>query len=208
MLDTAPDSCQIAIITASVPQFGADMPCASHGENRALIKFTHGGYRPGAGRKPKTAPLAPTSELRWYCVRTDYGAETRADMAIRTAGFQTLYPLLWVAPVAARRTELGRAIPATSERLVPLLPTYLLVRFDRADPSWRRIPTLRGVERLFSTHPERPTAIPDRDITELTRDLAPNGCLYPAALPERAIAAKRKWVDMATALLSLQMEPA
>lgn len=189
-------------------------------------KFSHGGPRvnsggarpncggpqPGSGRPRKIQPIAPTQisyavdTPRWYCVRTDYGAETAVDMAIRTAGFETLYPMEWVPPVAARRTADGRAIPARSERLEPLLPRYLLVRFDRSNPSWRFIPTMAGVERVFSTHPERPTPIPDRDVEDLRKTLAPNGVRYPDADPEPAARTKKRWVGMLEALASMQTE--
>jgi hypothetical protein len=62
---------------------------------------------------------------------------------------------------------------------------------------------MRGVERIFSTHPERPTPIPDKHIEALRVGLGPNGVLYPDKKPERAKAAKKKWVDMATALLTM-----
>jgi transcription antitermination factor NusG len=196
--------CQQAITSETVSLLGETGVVGTQRETDGVIKFTHGGVRSGAGRKPK--PLAPTQisyavdTPRWYCVRTDYGAETAVDMAIRTAGFETLYPMEWVPPVAARRTVDGRAIPARSERLEPLLPRYLLVRFDRSNPSWRFIPTMAGVERVFSTHPERPTPIPDRDIDDLQKTLAPNGVKYPDADPEPAARTKKRWVNMLEAL--------
>lgn len=164
-----------------------------------------GGPQPGSGRPRKifSAPVYAEPALRWYCVRTEYGAETDVDVAIRNAGFETFYPLLWVPPVAARRSEAGRAIPATSERMIPLLPRYLMVRFDRSLLDWRHICTMRGVERLFSTHPERPIPIPQRDIDALRITLAPNGALYPMAMAV-TVGAKRKWTNMVEALKSLQ----
>lgn len=224
MLDTDANPCQSDVITVAVSSKGGtgavvSAPLSDRTTNprgRPRITTARPWDIQGISRStyyerirpalPPTIPAYVPEVPRWYCVRTEYGAEISADMAIRTAGFTTLFPLLWVPAVAARRTELGRAIPATPERLIPLLPRYLLVRFNRADPSWRRICTMRGVERLFSTHPERPTSIPDSDVAELTRDLAPNGCLYPPAVPERAVAAKRRWVDMATALTAMQVE--
>lgn len=173
-----------------------------------------GGPQPGSGRPRKMPQVAyAPSELRWFCVRTEHGGETHADRAIRGAGFQTLYPLLWVPPVAARRTELGRAIPATSERLVPLLPNYTFVRFDASDPSWRHISTMRGVSCILSSAPERPIPIPDVEIENLRATLAPNGCKYPDADPEPAARVKKRWVSMLDGLAernaaALQMEPA
>lgn len=203
MLDIDTNACQTHHITAPVPKVGTDAPCCCSGEIREEFKFGHGGARPGAGRKPKPIVITEPEPIRWYCVRTEYAAELHADVAIRVAGFETFFPLLWVPPVDAHRTADGRAIPAKPPRLLPLMPRYLLVRFARTNPSWRAICNLRGVEKVFSTHPERPTPIPDRDIDALRVGLAPNGVLYPPKRPERDKSAKRRWVDMATALLSM-----
>ncbi len=207
---SAPDSClgYAVVSTASnTPEISSKWggPRANSGGPRV----NSGGARPGAGRKPKPLPVVAPSIPRWYCVRTDYGAETHADHAIRQAGFETLYPLLWVAPVVARRTELGRAVPATSERLVPLLSSYLFVRFNAHNPSWRHITTMRGVSCILSAAPERPTAIPDAEIACLRSTLAANGCKYPDADPEPAARLKKRWVTMLDGLAGLmQMEPA
>lgn len=172
-----------------------------------------GGPQPGSGRPRKLiiAPIRPTyaadGNLRWFCIRLPYLSDEAAldvDTAIRNSGFETFYPKVWVPPVAAHRTAAGRAIQARSERLVPLLRSYALVRFDRTTPSWRRLAAFGQVMGAA----EWPTPIPDADIARMRKGLAANDCLYPPALPERATEAKRKWVDMATALLSLQMEPA
>jgi transcription antitermination factor NusG len=218
MLDNDANPCQTPEITAPVPEFGIAETCASHGENdrtenrrgRPRITTerpweTQGISRSTYYERLLKAPVtyAEVEPLRWFCVRTSYGDELHADVAIRTAGFDTFFPLLWVAPTASRLTDAGRAVPAKSERLVPLLPRYLLVRFVRTDPSWRAICTMRGVERVFSTHPERPTPIPDKHIEALREGLAPNGVLYPPKKPERGKSAKKRWVDMATALLTM-----
>jgi len=49
----------------------------------------------------------------------------------------------------------------------PLFPGYVFVKFDRADPSWRKIASVRGVVRLLGDDAEHPTAIPDEVIDEL-----------------------------------------
>ncbi len=212
MLDTDASPCEKASLTVPVFSFeetDAAQVVSEGGEktsNRGGPRPGLGGPQPGSGRPRKVPQICIVPEIepiRWFCVRTEYAAEITADMAIRNAGFETLFPLIWVAPVGAHRSADGRSIPARSERLVPLLPRYLLVRFCRTDSSWRDICTMRGVERIFSAHPERPTPIPDKDIDDLRRDLAPNGVLYPPKAPERAKNAKKRWVDMATALLTM-----
>lgn len=212
-VDTLGNPCQYDIITAPVPQFGTEMPCASHCETSGEIKFTHGGSRPGAGRPRKPQPIAPAVyDLRWFCVRTEYKAENAADHAIRTAGFTTLLPLLCIPPVAARHTEAGRAIPATSSRLVPLLSSYLFVQFNAHDPSWRHIATMRGVSCIISAAPERPIPIPDAQIDYLRASLDPNGCKYPDSDAEQEVVdkVKKRWVAMLDGLAglatALQME--
>lgn len=218
MLDADTNPCQTKPITAPVPEVGIVEPCQGYGETdrtenrrgRPRITTERPWDAQGISRstyyerlKPEPVTVPEPEPLRWFCVRTEYAAEVTADMAIRTAGFETLFPLLWVPPTAARLTAEGRAIPAKSERLAPLLPRYLMVRFVRTNPTWRAICTMRGVERIFSTHPERPTPIPDRDIEALREGLAPNGALYPPKKPERGKSAKKRWVDMATALLTM-----
>lgn len=224
MLDISGNLCNSEIITAPVPQFGTEAPCASHCETGVQKtprigrpKITderpwdaEGISRRTYDRRKSPKPIAPASydTPRWFCVRTEYGAETQVDVAIRTAGFETLYPKMWIPPVAARRTESGRAIPATSERIVALLTSYTFVRFNIANPSWRRIATMPGVSCILSSSPERPIPIPDVEIANLRGTLAPNDCKYPDADPEPAARVKRRWVSMLAGLGARQLEAA
>lgn len=203
--ESAPESClDNAVGSATVVE--------KKTSNRGGPRPGFGGPQPGSGRPRKlsipTRPTYAAETPRWYCVRTEYRAETQVDVAIRSAGFETLYPKMWVPPVAARRTESGRAIPATSERLVALLTSYTFVKFNIANPSWRHIATMRGVSCILSAAPERPIPIPDAEIASLRATLAPNDCKYPEADPEPAARVKKRWVSMLDGLGARQMEAA
>jgi len=155
-------------------------PCGSNSQNRALIKFGHGhgGRRFGAGRKPVELQQPP-DEPRWYCVRALWGQDIRADMAIRHAEFEVFAPTLWKPPSPARRLPNGTLRPASGPRIQPLFPRYLFARFSVADPNWRTIRGLPGVEAILSSTPESPTPVPEPALEAVRGLCAPNGCVYP-----------------------------
>ena len=124
------------------------------------------------------------SAARWYCVRTGHGAEITADIEIRLAGFELFAPTVWKPATKPRRLANGAIQPGKPDRIVPLFPRYLFVRFHRLDDPWRRIRSLPGVETILSSTPESPIAVPDAAIEAIRGQCAPNGCIYP---PERAI---------------------
>lgn len=230
MLDIEPEVCNTDIITvqdASNQAFGADLIVPICPDEA----FKHGGSRLGAGRpriigpRPwdvqgisrstydrRIKPLLPAQisyaedRLRWYCVHTAYGAEKAVNKALVDAGFETLFPQEWVPPVAARRTEAGRAIQATSEHLVPLLQCYIFVRFLRSDNSWRKITKTRikGVDRVLSSSSEWPTPIPDAQISNMRKQLGADDILYPERAVD-AVAVKKEWVGLAEALSRLNV---
>lgn len=205
MLDTDLDLCQSDSITAPVPFDQEPAPCSAATETdrtknrrgRPRITSERPWQAEGISRSTyyeRLKPAAPTQisyaidEPRWYCIRTEFGAEITADMAIRTAEFETFFPMLWIAPLPARRTEMGRLMPAQSERLVPLFRRYIFARFLRSDPSWRRIATMRGVERIFSTSPTTPIPVPDVAIDIVRKQCHPNGVVYPPGHGEKRAA--------------------
>lgn len=147
----------------------------------------------------------PVEPVRWFCIRlpylTDDGAQ-RVNEYIQGMGFETFFPREWVPPVAAHRTDAGRAIPARTEHRVPLLRSYALVRFDRTDQSWRDL--ARFGQILGS--PEWPTPIPDGDIAKLRAGLDDDGVLYPDAPETVTTGAKKRWVGMLDALAARAAE--
>lgn len=52
-------------------------------------------------------------------------------------------------------------------RVVPMFPGYLLVLMNLADPIWRRVATLPGVERILGSGPEDPTPLPSGVVEEI-----------------------------------------
>ena len=123
--------------------------------------------------------LPDTFESRWYCVRTEYGQELRADIEIRRAEWELFNPTIWKPPIPAKREANGVVRPAREARIVQLFPRYMFVRFLASNPRWREIAHLPGVERIMSTSPLRPTPVPDEALEVVRSMLAPNGCLYP-----------------------------
>ena len=116
-------------------------------------------------------------------MRTAHGAEITADIEIRLTGFELFAPTVWKPATLPRRLANGAMQPGKPDRIVPLFPRYLFVRFRRLADPWRRIRSLRGVETILSSTPESPIAVPDAAIEAIRGQCAPNGCIYP---PERA----------------------
>jgi hypothetical protein len=154
------------------------------------FKFGHGGARIGAGRPPNFAPprYAPPDILHWYCVHTDSGANLTADMAIRLAGFVLFAPTLWKPATPMRRDAGGSVRLAKPDRIAPLFPRDMFVQFSLADPAWRAIRDLPGVDRINSgAAGNRASAgMPDGAIDRVRGlpGFALNGCLYPERFGE------------------------
>jgi hypothetical protein len=104
---------------------------------------------------------------------------TDGDIAIRRGGFEVFAPSLWKPATRPRREINGAVRPGRSERIVPLFQRYLFVRFCRADPTWRGIWRMSGVDAILSSTPEAPIAVPDPAIDAIRSMVSPNGCLYP-----------------------------
>jgi transcription antitermination factor NusG len=169
---------------SDLPDSGTDAdtcaPCGSNPADSGVIKLVagHGGARRGAGRKPAVAFQQP-DEPRWYCVRTQWGQDIRADIAIRQSGFQVFAPTLWKPPSPARRSLNGAMRPAREARIIPLFSRYLFARFNLAEPGWQAIRGLPGVEAILSSTPESPTPVPEPALEAVRSLCAPNGCVYP-----------------------------
>jgi transcription antitermination factor NusG len=175
-----------------------------------------GGARRGAGRPRKAVPAVVGVEdvrvvgrprkvvpvvvagiediMHWYCVRTGFSAELTADFAIRLAdrgddiiGFPLFSPMLWKPATLWRRNANGSVRMPKPERLAPLFPRYLFVRFTLADPDWRLISRLSGVDCIMSSAAiaggyKMPVPVPDASIERIRSlpGMAANGCLYPS----------------------------
>lgn len=181
MIDIARNVCQFDVITAPVPQFGTEMPCASHSISVQQITLGRSGRAPSCeGRMPLKHPDPIAYEaapgVRWYCIRTDYGHEATAYFEIRRLGL----PVFLLQELRLAQTDRKGVVKAGSyDRIVPVFPRYLFTAFDIVDPTWRHIPSRRGVEMIFGTGPERPTPIPHAVIDILLGQCAPNGVIYP-----------------------------
>jgi transcription antitermination factor NusG len=118
-------------------------------------------------------------EPHWFCVRTLWNQEIRADMQIREAGYLVFAPTIWKPPVPARRLPSGVMRPARDARILPLFPRYIFCQFSVAEPGWRAIRGMPGVEAILSSAPEEPTPVPESALDAVRALCAPNGCVYP-----------------------------
>jgi transcription antitermination factor NusG len=158
--------------------------CAILGAVAMFVEFSHGGARPGAGR-PRVARHSNTGLpvldiMRWYCVRTDFNGQLRADIEVRLAGFEVFNPSVFRPAEPMRRDRNGMVRPAKPDRIVPMFPRYFLTRFNIANPSWGEIEHLDGVDRLMTAPGGRPGAIADDKVALLFGLVQPNHCAYPA----------------------------
>jgi transcription antitermination factor NusG len=129
------------------------------------------------------------SGARWYCVQTVRGRESEVRDRLEAQGFGTFLPLVQVA-------RDGKAVMEVA------FPSYAFVRFDVAAQQWRCIHSTRGVRRLFSTAPERPTPMRDAAFARLlaegiakplTDDLPAK--LYQAGVMLRVADGASPWCD-------------
>jgi transcription antitermination factor NusG len=155
-LDIITETCHVQAITERVNL----APCGSIAT--PAIKSSWGGFRPGSGRprKIKQAPIVvkPAVGPRWYCVVTKHGQDTRAAEGIRALGYEAWQMLCHVPARPARRVE-GRMIAARDAHNIPAISGYVFACFDASDPSWRRIVSVHGVDRILGQAPERPLAL-------------------------------------------------
>jgi len=110
------------------------------------------------------------SAVRWYCVRSLYRAESEALEHLTEQGFTAHLPLL------VDRDRRG------VRREGPLFPRYLFVSFDVDRDRWRAVASTKGVERIMSSAPEEPLAVPVGRVEELIAD-GPLDLAGPDELP-------------------------
>lgn len=151
----------------------------------------NGGARLGAGRKlrPRERIISPIGP-HWYCIVAQHGEHKAAckeiglcDRQDGTSGFEIFAPMAWRPAVKTKRDAAGVVHPGRPPQLVPLFGRFIFVKLNLADPDWRRILTLDGVDRIMcgAGSPGSPSPVPDGAI-EFVMDLdgmESNGCVYP-----------------------------
>lgn len=147
------------------------MACCRISENeKEISKLTSwggpransGGARPGAGRKPATAPVRQPTGLRWYAVEAKSGKIHQAANAIREKGFQPFIPTM---AVRVRETLAGKRNSQFSTVHRPMFYQWLFARFDVDHDQWPAIRYADGVARLLMTSALRPVPV-ERGLVE------------------------------------------
>lgn len=103
--------------------------------------------------------LAANPTSRWYCVEAERARETEVRDRLEDQGFAAFLPLV----IALRPVRPG----VMQAKAIPAFPGYLFARFDTARDRWRSIVFTRGVKGLFSSAPDRPTPVPQRQMEQL-----------------------------------------
>jgi transcriptional antiterminator RfaH len=106
-------------------------------------------------------PLIPASfpmERRWYVVYCNIKCEFRAQMGLKSKGFETFLPYI------RKRIRHGRVTTIANR---PVFPRYLFVKFDVEKDEWfHPIKTTDGVEDLIRNQ-NIPVRIADRDLSRI-----------------------------------------
>lgn len=129
--------------------------------------------------EPSEPPSRPDTE-RWYCIRTDYGAEATADIEIRLAGITLFAPTIWI-PARAARRDGPYLSPARPCRVELLFPRYMFAQFRLSD-DWQTIRDLPGVDCILGTSPDSPSPMPDDAIHKVRTVCEVNDCKYPTGV--------------------------
>lgn len=124
-------------------------------DTAANNQASNGAALPG----PRTPECGSHPGRSWYCVQAERGRETEVRDRLEDQGFGAFLPLV----IGMRTVRPGMRQAAA----VPAFPGYLFAAFDIGADRWRAIVYTRGVKGLFSTAPDRPIAIPRRQIEAL-----------------------------------------
>ncbi|HTQ70963.1 MAG TPA: hypothetical protein VMH92_05650 [Acidocella sp.] len=140
-----------------------------HPEEADVIKTGRGGYRPGAGRKPKPKAIPCSLGLRWCCAESAPGYFDRAVASVRAMGFQVHAPMQPVrrrVPVKAGQPEKFEIVNR------PKFFQYFFVLLDLDGFDWARIRPSQesGVSRLILTTGLRPAPVRQGIIEALIAD--------------------------------------
>jgi transcription antitermination factor NusG len=116
-------------------------------------------------------------ERRWYCVNTQPCMESRAEINLKSQGFE-------VAPL--RRPKTIKHARRFQTVRVPLFPGYVFVSLDLKAHRWRAINGTLGVRNLIMAG-ERPSPAP-RGVVEALMDLyGPGGRPFKEYAPGQRV---------------------
>ncbi len=94
---------------------------------------------------------------RWYVIRSQIHAETKAEFNLRRQGFEVYLPYYMKTRRHARKIDQVKA---------PLFPGYLFVAVDTDSEPWRSIKSTFGVSQLISFG-DTPAPVPHGLIEEI-----------------------------------------
>lgn len=156
-------------------------PCGRISAEAPEIKLTYGGFRPGAGRKPKAAaipqPAIGWEGHRWCVYMTHPQAELIASREVTRIGYRQYMPLTVILkqdPVLRSRFTKVR---------VPMFPGYGFVALTFNEP-WVPIRYTMGVRDVLLSPTQRPAPIPVGFVESLIEGEADRCDLTAATLPQ------------------------
>jgi transcription antitermination factor NusG len=179
-LDNTPDTCQIAPITAPVPETDTDAPCHRIGGNPEEIsskwggpransggpRANSGGARPGAGRPRRNAPTIPAyaAATPVWCVIAFWGqAEISGTRELTREGYETCLPLQAI----RRQDPVIKSMWHTVR--IPLFSGYGFIRLTQAQ-SREPVTSIRGVREVLRRPDGKAAWVPDALIEKLVED--------------------------------------
>ena len=95
----------------------------------------------------------------WYVVQTAPFQEEKVMERLEERGFGIFLPKI-VEERVKRRFRWGRFYEERRRKQVVCFPGYVFVAFDIAQPEWRSIHKVKGVEGIISAGAERPIPVP------------------------------------------------
>lgn len=128
-----------------------------------------------AHRAPWRRELS-SARARWYVVAIAPQREYRVQQALRRDGFEVLLPERIVVRPLDPSANPRRKTCKMKQTKGPLLPGYLMARFELDDTTWHRIAETRSVEGLLGAN-GRPVALRDQDIEKLHALIARHGLI-------------------------------
>ena len=117
-----------------------------------------------------------SERARWYIIASAPQREYRVLETLRRDGFEVLLPERVIKrPAVASANGRRKTVPAKEQRQ-PLLPGYLMTRFELDNSTWHRIVETQSVDGILGFRGQ-PLALRDRDVERLYALIREHGVL-------------------------------